>query len=404
MIPKLAWRNIWRNKTRSMVVIIALMSGLTAAVFISAMMTGMTAKWVEASINQELSEVQVHQKEYLIMEDLTMTLDEKTVQSSIKNNKEVSTFSSRLQCDAMAMTANNNTQVRLLGIDPEIEKTVTTINEKIIEGDYFISKSRTKPIVVSKKLCDKLKIRLKSKIIISLADANNQPQAETFNVVGIYHTGNTLFDETNVFVLKNQLHNIIGIEEGQSHVIAIRTHEEVVLDSLTAFINDQFPKAVARDWRALSPTINMASSMMGTYSYILISVVLIALVFGIINTMLMVILERTKEIGMLRALGMNNNKIGWMILLETVILCLIGVLIGNFISYVLVTWTGQTGISLDQYAEGFESMGIASTIYPSIANEFYLHITIMVVFTALFSSIFPIIRAFKLNPATAIRD
>jgi ABC-type antimicrobial peptide transport system permease subunit len=143
---------------------------------------------------------------------------------------------------------------------------------------------------------------------------------------------------------------------------------------------------------------------MTLYNYILVGVVLLALIFGIVNTMLMAILERTKEIGMLSALGMSNLRIAQMIIAETVLLCLVGAFTGNLLSYLAISWFGKRGIHFEQFAEGFEKFGLSAEVYPTINNEMYLTITILVIITAVFSSIFPIIRAFKLDPAEAIRD
>lgn len=387
-----------------MVVILALMMGLVGALFIAAMSYGMVDKWVISSIEQNISDLQINDKDYLVMEDLTMTVKTDEISAYLDQQANIESYTSRLLCDAMAMTANNSRQVKLIGINPEDEKNVTTIHSLLEEGDYFESTSRTKPIVVSQKLCEKLKVKLKSKIVFSLADANGEIQYENFRIVGIYKTSNAMFDEMNVFIRKEQMHKIISIPEGESHVVAARIHNDELLDQTVANISSGTKETQVRGWRTIDPALNLALTSMNMYSYILVIIVLVALVFGIINTMLMVILERTKEIGMLRALGMSNRKIGWMIMLETVMLCLVGVAFGNTISYALIQWFGQRGISLERYAEGFEAYGFSHMLYPALDNVFFLNITFMVILTAIFSSIFPIIRAFKLNPATAIRD
>ena len=143
---------------------------------------------------------------------------------------------------------------------------------------------------------------------------------------------------------------------------------------------------------------------MAMFNYILIGVVLLALVFGIINTMLMVILERTREIGMLTALGLSNVKIALMIVCETIFLCLVGATIGNVLSFLSISWYGKQGIHFEQFKDGFEQYGMSADVYPAIDHQMYLNITILVIFTAIIASIFPIIRAFKLDPAAAIRD
>jgi ABC-type antimicrobial peptide transport system permease subunit len=120
--------------------------------------------------------------------------------------------------------------------------------------------------------------------------------------------------------------------------------------------------------------------------------------------MLMAILERTREIGMLNALGLSRPKIAKMIIAETVFLCLVGACVGNLLSFAAISYFGNRGIHFERFTEGFESFGLSAEVFPTLGNEMYFTITIMVIITAVFSSVFPIVRAFKLEPATAIRD
>ena len=118
----------------------------------------------------------------------------------------------------------------------------------------------------------------------------------------------------------------------------------------------------------------------------------------------MAILERTKDIGMLTALGLSRPPHAQMIIAETVFLCLVGSTIGNLLSFLTIRYFGNRGIHFEEFTEGFESFGLSAEVFPSISNDMYFIITIMVIITAVFSSIFPIFRAFKLDPAHAIRD
>jgi len=169
-------------------------------------------------------------------------------------------------------------------------------------------------------------------------------------------------------------------------------------------MNNLLPDIESASWKELNPTLKVTESTMSMFNYIIIGVVLLALVFGIVNTMLMVILERTKEIGMLTALGLSNVKIALMIVSETIFLCLVGAAIGNLLSFLSISWYGKQGIHFEQFKDGFEQYGMSAEVFPAIDHQMYFTITLLVIFTAIFASIFPIIRAFKLDPAAAIRD
>jgi ABC-type antimicrobial peptide transport system permease subunit len=148
----------------------------------------------------------------------------------------------------------------------------------------------------------------------------------------------------------------------------------------------------------------MFSEYMVIYNYLIILIILAALAFGIINTMLMAIMERTKELGMLAAVGMNKNRIFKMIMLETIFLTITGAIVGLVSNYFIIDWLSRKGIDLTkQMGEALEAMGFDSLIYPEMGVEYYFGITLLVIFVAILSSIYPAIKAIKLNPADAVR-
>jgi ABC-type lipoprotein release transport system permease subunit len=404
MIIAYAWRNVWRNRTRSLAVILALATGLLGALFIAALANGMMDKWIKSAIDNELSDLQSHQQHYLITEELSSTMDQGLIEGVLRSDSNIASYSFRVKVDAMAATANNSLQVVGLGVDPAKESTVTEIHNLIEEGSYFQDQSNFKSMVVSRKMADKLKAGFGSKIILTLADSRGDIAYENFKITGIFSTTNTMFDESTLFLEKDQLAEILKLRPGQIHESAARVHHPEMLESTVALLNQQLPGIKTESWKELNPALRVTASTMDLYNYILVGVVLLALIFGIVNTMLMAILERTKEIGMLSALGLSRPKIAQMIVAETVFLCLVGAGIGNSFSFLAISYFGKRGIHFEKFAEGFESYGLSAEVFPSIGNEMYLTITLMVVLTAVFASVFPIIRAFKLDPAQAIRD
>jgi ABC-type lipoprotein release transport system permease subunit len=404
MIINLAWRNVWRNRSRSLAVILALASGLFGALFIAAMANGIADKTIQTSIDNELADIQLHDKDYLVMEDVTMTLEDDAIGNSLDKIQNIRSYSSRVKSGAMASTATNSRQVTLLGIDPDEEKQVSTIHQNLVDGSYFEMDTKIEQVLISSRVAEKLKVDVKSKIIFSLADKNGEIVYQNYKVCGLFKTNNSVFDETTVYVNKAHLGSILKLRDKEVHEFAIRIIDEDRMNETVRLLSEKFPGLAVRNWLDISPLLRITESSMSVFSYVLIIIVLVALIFGIINTMLMVILERTKEIGMLRSLGMSRLKIAQMIMLETIFLCLVGSVMGNVLGFLAISYFGTTGMKFESFEKGFELYGMSAKIFPVVANEFYLFITIMVVLTAIIASFFPIIRAFRLNPALAIRD
>ena len=162
-------------------------------------------------------------------------------------------------------------------------------------------------------------------------------------------------------------------------------------------------KLTVQTWEEISPVLKMMNEMTVQYSMIFVIIILLALSFGIINTMLMAIMERVREIGMLMAIGMNKVKIFLMIMLETVFLSVTGGILGLIISWVVVEITASTGIDLSGIADGLNSMGYSSFLYPELEFVYYAFIGLLVVVTAIFASIMPARKALKFNPVEAVR-
>jgi ABC-type antimicrobial peptide transport system permease subunit len=144
--------------------------------------------------------------------------------------------------------------------------------------------------------------------------------------------------------------------------------------------------------------------MMDQFGFILIMIILLALTFGIINVMLMVIIERTRELGMLMAIGMNRGRIFSMIMLETIFMSITGAVIGVALSAATIALTSRNGINFAGWAEGLEAFGYSAHVFPVIETTFYIFLGIMVIIAAMLASVWPARKALKLQPADAVRD
>jgi ABC-type antimicrobial peptide transport system permease subunit len=248
-----------------------------------------------------------------------------------------------------------------------------------------------------------LDYRIRNKVQITISDIEGTPIQGIFRVCGIYKTTNTGFDQTTVFVNAGELSKLYGGEDILTHEIAILLNNiddaDIVKEKLSRIPGDNS----VRTWKELAPDAAMMNDFMIMYYFIFIGIIMLALAFGIINTMLMAILERTKELGMLMAIGMNRRRIFIMIMLETIFLTVVGAITGILLGWAITEILGKTGIHFAGWGEGFEAVGFAARVYPVVTPEFFVFTTIMVIATAIISSIWPARKALKLNPVEALR-
>ena len=248
-----------------------------------------------------------------------------------------------------------------------------------------------------------LDYRIRNKVQITISDKEGTPIQGIFRVCGIYKTTNTGFDQVSAFVNAGELASLYGGDDILTHEIAILLNNiddaGIVRDKLSQISGDNS----VRTWKELAPDAAMMNDFMIMYYFIFIGIIMLALAFGIINTMLMAILERTKELGMLMAIGMNRRRIFKMIMLETIFLTVVGAVAGIFLGWATVEILGKTGIHFTGWGEGFEAIGFAAKVYPVVTPGFFIFTTIMVIATAIISSIWPARKALKLNPVEALR-
>ena len=403
VIFSVSWRNVWRNKLRSLVIITAIAIGVSAGVFIIAFMQGISDQRIESAIKTEISFIQLHNPEFEEAQDIKALIE--NVSEKKKNISEiqnVSGQSERIVINGMAASAETSSGVRLYGINTEDEFKVTNINEKLVEGEFFDGIKRN-PVVIGHKLADKLNIKLRSKIIFTFQDYEGNLTGGAFRVAGIYRTSNSMFDESTIFVRKPDLQRLTMFPENSAHEIVVNLDNQEFDKVVKADIATLFPELEIKLWTEIKPELAYLTEVMGMYMYIFVGIILFALGFGIVNTMLMVVLERVKEIGMLLAVGMNRMRVFKMIVLETVFLSLTGGFAGIIIGSLVSQYYSVNAIDLSIWSEGLGAIGWGSKAYTNIDFETIISITLMVIATGILAAIYPAKKALKLNPADALR-
>ncbi len=471
MIWSIAWKNIWRNKIRSLVVIFAVMIGIFSAVLLVGIMQGWINQRVHDTLHNEISHVQIHNPKFILNEDIHLTIpDYQKVIDTIKNTPGIKAYCSRVKLFALAQSDWASTGFNLNGINPEKEKKVTDIHNKIILGDYFKENEGLPSIVIGDKIAENLRLlnyeitdnkvnqldnkkfnqnvkdsllilkgtrfrtekdfklalekmlpkpefkkeadylinyfsfyRLRAKITVTTQNLNGDLVLLAFRVKGIYKTTDGMFNSSAAFADENVLKKELGLGKDDFHEIAILSENEENGVELAEKLKAKLPGYSVMSWKEISPELSYYSEFMNLMDYIFICIFLLALSFGIINTMLMSVLERMKELGMLMAVGMNKKRVFSMIMLESILLTLSGAIVGMILSSITVSSLSHTGINLSMWAQGLEAIGYASIIYPYVPFNIFIGVTLLVILTGILSSIWPARKALMLNPVEALR-
>ncbi len=401
MLSKVAWRNVWRNRTRSLVVILAIGLGVWAILFIISLTTGMAKTYVQTAIHDEISHIQIHAPEFLKDAGVLDTLFNSIELTKVISEKpEIESFTMRSVVGGMISSSKAVRGIKIRGIHPRQEAKLTGLNEHIEVGEYFGRKVRN-PILISTEIADKLHAKLNSKLVLTFQNVQGEITAASFRVIGLFKTKNKRFDELNLFVQQSDLFKLL--ESPLYHEVALVVKEGQNIKTLKDELREQFAHLKVRDYKEISPNIDLYDSQIQVTTTIVMVIVMLALIFGIINTMLMAVLERLRELGMLMAIGMNKFRIFSMILLETLFLGLIGAPIGMLLGWLTISLTSRNGINLSSYSAGMREFGLSEILYPYIDQQVYWQLALAVLITALLGALYPAWKAIILKPAQAIR-
>ena len=402
LLLKIAWRNVWRNSLRSGVVIASIAIGIWAGVFVLGLSTGLNNQRQQTAIDNTLSHIQIHNPEFIKDFNVQYRIpDGNAVHDELATNPNVKVFTERVILTGMISSANGVYAARISGVNPETEVQVTTLHEKLLEGEYLTGIKRN-PVVISQRMAKKLNVKMRSKVVLTFQKDDGEIVAGAFRVAGIYKTISSRDDELNIYTQATDLHRLLDQENGY-HEIAILLNDFDAIQSQTKSLQAEFPSLLIRPWDVVSPELGYANQMMSQLLYLFIAIILFALSFGIINTMLMAVLERNRELAMLMSIGMNKPHVFAMIVYETVFISMIGGPLGVLLGYASITYYGIEGIDLSVVSEGLENFGVGSMVYTELDSIFYVNVTIMVLISALLSSIYPAWKALNVNPAEGVR-
>ena len=377
--------------------------GLFAGIFVLSLYEGMLRARVRTVIDREVAHLQIHHPRFKDDYDPAFLLADRDsllqVLSAIPAIRHVAW---RSITQAMLSTATGSAGVQIFGVMPDDENDVSRLGEKIIEGGN-LDPGKRNAVLVGRKLADKMKLKLGSKVVLTFTDHDQNITAGAFRVSGIYKTDNTPLDELQVYVNHNTLNENLAIDQG-GHEIAVILESDQEVEAVKQQLVQQLTGKSVETWKENSPETDYMVTSVDQFSYIIIVIIMIALAFGIINTMLMAVLERTHEIGMLTALGMNRPSVFKLILTETILLTVVGVPVGFLATLITVGHLSQAGIDISSFSgEAMSGFGFSSMIYPEFPWRSIPVVMAIVAGTALVSALFPSLRAIKLQPADALR-
>ena len=405
MLIKISWRNIWRNSARSLVIIVAIVLGVLGGNFSAAIRLGVERQNFRETVEHQVSHIQLHHPDFIANPEAHYRIEDGSkVAGDISELPEVAHVSPRIVFEGMAASANMNAGVRIKGVDPEAETAATDLGHLITDGSYFEETGRLPSVIIGKELAEELNTEVGSRIVLTFQDISGEMVSASFRIEGLYEVTSTAFEKRNLFVRKVDIEELIGKPEVITE-IAVVLHDADTYREVAEHLQDSYPGTSVRHWADMQPSLYYSLEFLNQNLIWIVGLIILGVSFGLLNTILMSVLERVRELGILMAIGMKKTKVFGMIVLETTMLAIIGGVAGLGVSWGMIRYLNQRGMDISGFGgEGMGDFGYASVIHPELDPGFYLEVAVVIVAFAILAACYPAWKAIRFVPAEAVRE
>jgi len=365
---KLAWRNIWRHRRRTVIIVLAMGLSLGLMMFYDGLIDGFNNAIAGNAVRVLGGNIQVHAAGYREKVDsnplLPLTDDSVVVKAALAQ-PDVIAAGRRITTGGLVSNHEGAFPLSIIGIEPEAEAPVSLIAEHIVDGRY-VQTTDEDSALIGKSLADSLSIKVGDRITMVGSDIHKQNRQRTMTVIGIYDIGMPSIEKANLYISLSEAQSLFNLR-GQSTEVQITLKkigtETAVVSALTSALPGYEVESWDKNYPELANAINSKSAVMDIFSVIIVMIAGI----GILNLLLMAIYERTREIGLLGAMGVKPYQIATTFILEGALIGVVGVVAGTAIGLLLNLSIAQVGLDYSQYAGVAEYMALISgRIYPSL--------------------------------------
>jgi ABC-type lipoprotein release transport system permease subunit len=316
------------------------------------------------------------------------------------NQLGATNWTTRIKVPAVIASERETRGINLIGIEPLNEAEISGLPDMIDSG-RFLESEQDRGIIVGARLAERLETRLGKRVVIMSQDPDNNIRERGFRIVGIYRARLPGLEEYNVYATRDNLQQLLRIEGRVSQIIVVGADYRDIEPLYQKLIPLLPPALEARAWYQIDSYLASMFKMMDGFVLVWVVIIFLALSFGLVNTLIMAIFERLREIGLIQALGMRPGLIVCQILLESLLLLLIGLALGNGLALATIKPL-ESGLDISAVADGMAMMGAGSVLYPKLTLADLLLANSVVIVLGILTSILPAWRAARLDPVRAL--
>lgn len=416
-IFKFAWRNIWRNKRRTIITFLAVSVGVLTLIFMKSYINGIMDNSTENMIKFDIGHIKIVHQEYLrlkrIMPREYLVPDLEKLKALLSEFPDVTMVDPRARFNVLLSHEQDNEIAVAIGLDPAILDQNVKLSQRIFAGHYLDDTGQS--IMIGKKLADKLNVKVDDELLLVATDINYSSYALPFRIVGIFETGYTYMDKYLLFMPLNQAQTMLDCGNS-AHEVLLFVKDPDQAESLAETIQSDlkkqdFPSEIrVVPWQKDEVLAELVPMMKGIWSGIM-AIIMVIVGLVILNTMLMTVMERYHEIGVMKALGFKNHEVFFLILTEAFYIGFMGSVIGGIFGSAISAWVEKTGINMvKMLGEGMlEKFDIpipmfSTVIYPDFSVSIMMGSIGFGILVALIAVLYPALKSLRMSPVEAFRS
>jgi len=405
MLLKLAWRNIWRNKRRTVITIVSIAFAVVLSSLMRSMQLGSYERMIDNSVRFLTGYIQVHKKGYWDEQVIDNAFEPpKRLQEKIESLDHVEASVPRLESFALASYQSQTKGAMIIGIDPEKETSLTRVGEKIVEGRIFDINDQQ--VLVGKGLADYLNLGVGDTIVLISQGYHGVNAAGKYVVSGLVKFGLPQLTNQVVFMPLPAAQYFYGAENLLTAIAVVTDHPKHV-GAIKSDIQHQVDTTALEvlDWQTMMPELVQGIEVDNISGIIMLLLLYVVIGFGMFGTFLMMTTERTYEFGVLLSVGMRRYKLQLIVFAEIIMLSMMAVLVGFALSLPVISYFYHHPISLPaDYKQAFEKFGVEPVYVFSLEPIVFTSQAWVVFFMALVLGGYPMFSIWKLDPVTAMRE
>ncbi len=399
LLLTLAWRNLWRHTRRTLMILFAFVLGVWSMIVIAAITRGSMEQQLDNSILNLTGHIQAHAAGFRDDPVIDHRFTPSAELTAALDDKDIIARAGRVRAPGVVASERESAGITLVGIEPAREHGLSFIATAVTEGRYLES-AEDQGLLLGRKLAERLETGLGRRVVLMSQDANNQVGDRGFRVVGIFETQPRQMEDSVAFIGRATAQQMLKLGDAVTEV-AIMTANRDQLDVLLARLRAVAPALDIQPWTVIEPLLVLTQKVTDVILLIWYAIVFAAMSFGLINTLLKAVFERTREFGLFQSLGMPPRHILGQVLVESLILLALALVLGNLAAWATIA-SLQGGIDLSSVAEGMELIGVAPVIYPAWSASDLAIANLLVFVLGLAASLYPAWRASQHVPVEAL--